>query len=334
MPADRRALIVGINQYAAPGLDLQAAVPDARGIAALLRRHADDTPNYDCRLLTDTMEDGTPITRAALRRAVREVFADYDGDVLLYFSGHGVLTKAGGYLCTADAETDDWGIPMDEVVGEANRSKARDILLILDCCHSGQIANPALLQPNGADPLALLREDMTVIAASRPPQEALEAGGHGLFTRAILDALDGGAADHLGWVTAPAIYGYAERRFGAFDQRPVYKSHTTRFTVVRQCAPLIERFKLARLVELFPAPDHRYPLERGHEPEDEHGNVTGPVDAEKVAIATLFKEYRDAGLVRATVPGEDFYWVARRSHTVELTLRGREYWRLVRDGRI
>lgn len=334
MAADRRALIVGINQYQAPGLNLQAAVPDAKAMEKLLHWHSDGTPNYDTRLLTDKLEDGTPITRPALREAVQEVFDDFDGDVLLYFSGHGVLTKAGGYLCTFDSAPNDWGIPMDEVVGIATHSNARDILLILDCCHSGQIANPALLQHNGGDPLALLREDMTVIAASRQPQVAVEAGGHGLFTQAILDALDGGAADHLGWVTAPSIYGYAERRFGAFDQRPVYKSHTTRFTVVRQCAPLIERLKLTHLVKLFPAPDYKYPLERGHEPEDEHGNITGPKDDGKIAIAKLFKEYRDAALVRATVPGEDFYWIARRGHTVELTARGREYWRLVRDGRI
>ena len=42
---------------------------------------------------------------------------------------------------------------------------------------------------------------------------------------------------------------------------------------------------------------------------------------------------RDAGLLKATVPGEDLYYVAQRSHTVELTLFGKEYWRHV-EGRV
>jgi hypothetical protein len=335
MPADRRALVVGVNSYQVPDNDLDGAVADAQEIADRLRRHEDETPNYDIRLLLDRMESGDPITRASLSQACQEVFSDFDGDVLVYFSGHGVLTNTGGYLCTFDAAPNDWGVKMDDIVLWASQSRARDILLILDCCHSGDIANPAMFQGRaGTDPLALLRENMTVIAASRPSQAAVEAGGHGLFTAAVLDALDGGAADHMGWVTAPAIYGYVERRFGAFDQRPVYKSHATRLNVVRHCAPLIERFKLYDLLEHFPHEGFRYPLDPEYEPEDEFGNVHEPVNEQKVAIAQLFKDYRDAGLLKTSTPGEQFYWVARRSHTVELTPRGREYWRLVKHQRI
>ena len=101
-----------------------------------------------------------------------------------------------------------------------------------------------------ASPVA---RDMTVIAASLRSQSAVEANGSGVFTTAIVNALKGAAADPIGWVTAPSIYAYVERRFGAFDQRPVYKSYATGVRVVRKCAPLIERFKLRRLVELFPA---------------------------------------------------------------------------------
>ena len=168
--------------------------------------------------------------------------------------------------------------------------------------------------------MALLRENVTIIAASRGSEVSLEAGGHGLFTAAVIDALDGGAADHMGWVTAPSIYGDVERRFGAWDQRPVYKSHTTRVTVVRECAPLIDRLKLRQLVKWFPNQDYRYPLDPEYEPDDEYGNRHEPVNDEKVAIAQLFKEYRDAGLLKSSKPNKQLFWTARRSHTVELTL--------------
>ena len=98
--------------------------------------------------------------------------------------------------------------------------------------------------------------------------------------------------------------------------------------------PLIERLKLLELIEHFPSVNYKYELDPEHEPEDEHGNFHEPVNHEKVAIAKLFKEYRDSGLLKPSTPGEQLYWTARRYHTVELTNRGREYWNLVKDGKI
>jgi hypothetical protein len=329
----RRALLVGINTYQSTS-NLDACVADAQSMSEVLSRHKDGKINYACRALLDRMEDGLPITRAALRQACQDLF-EFDGDTILYFSGHGVLTHVGGYLCTTDAQVNDWGIPMQEIVDLAIRSRARNIVLILDCCHSGDVANPALLhQRGGGNPLAAIREGMTVIAASRDRQVAVEAAGHGLFTAAVLDALDGGAADHMGWVTAPAVYAYVSRRFGGWDQRPVFKSNVADVPILRECEPLIDRLKLHRLVQLFPTADHVYPLDPEHEPEDEHGNVKEPINRAKMEIAQLFKEYRDAGLLRPSDAKQQLYWVARRSGTVELTRRGKEYWWLVRNERV
>lgn len=335
MDIERRALVVGIDTYKNAS-KLSGCVADADAVGKLLEQNADERPNYLCRVLLDNMEDGQPITRAGLRGACEELFANFKGDVLFYFSGHGVLTSFGGHLCAFDSQKNDWGIPMQEIVEMAINSTARDIIMILDCCHSGDIADPTILNKRGGDPLAVLRENMTVIAASLKAQPSVEAGGHGLFTASLLDALDGGAADHMGWVTASSIYAYVERRFGSWAerQRPVYKSYATSVKVVRECAPLIDRLKLRRLVELFPAQDYKYQLSPKHEPEDEHGKLHKPVDKEKVAIAQLFKEYRDAGLLKPSTPGEQLFWTARRRHTVELTTRGREYWWLVKNRKI
>jgi len=303
-------------------------------MAEILSRHKDGEKNFDCRVWLDQAEDGCSITRPKLRAALNELF-NFSGDVLLYFSGHGFLSETGGLLCTSDATKDDWGIPMQEVVDLALRSSAGQILLILDCCHSGDIANPATMNREPAkSPLATLRENMTVIAASRATEGAIEAGGHGLFTAALLDALEGGAADHMGFVTAPAIYGYISRRFTAWDQRPVYKTNATEVFSVRECEPLIDRLQLRELTTHFPTADHKYQLDPEYEPEDEHGNVKEPVNSQKVAIAQLFKSYRDAGLLRSSDPKLQFYWVARRSETVELTPRGKEYWWLLINDKI
>ena len=329
----RRALLVGINSYEATS-SLSACVADAHAMTEVLCRHKDGKINYACRPLLDRMENGDPITRPNLREACQKLF-EFDGDVLFYFSGHGVLTNVGGYLCTTDARPNDWGVPMQEVIELAARSNSKNLLLILDCCHSGDVANPAVLnQRGGSNPLAVLREGMTVIAASRDQQVAIENDGHGLVTAAILDALEGGAADHLGWVTPSSIYAYVSRRFGGWDQRPVFKSNVIDVPVVRECEPLIDRLKLHRLVVLFPTVDHQYRLDPEFEPEDEHGNVKKPVNQTKVDIAHLFKSYRDAGLLRPSDPKQQLYWTARKKGTVELTPRGREYWWLVKNEKI
>jgi len=328
----RRALIVGINWYGGFN-DLHSCVADAKAMAEFLSRHKDGERNFDCNLLLGQRGDGAPLTRPKLRVALKELFS-FDGDVLLYFAGHGFLSETGGALCTSDFASDDPGIPMQEVVELALRSPARQILLILDCCHAGDLANSATNKGTGKNPLATLREDMTVIAASRAAQEADEDDGHGLFTGALLDALEGGAADHMGIVTAPSLYTYVSRRFTAWDQRPVYKTNATEVLSVRRCEPLIERLKLQKLATFFPAADDKFRLDPEYDPEDEHGNVRDPVNHEKVAIGRLFKDYRDAGLLRASDPSLQLYWVARRSGTVELTPRGREYWWLVAKNKI
>jgi hypothetical protein len=329
----KRALVIGINSYAHAS-QLRGCVADAEAMSKVLERDADLEPNYECRTLLDKMEDGSPITRAALYKACDELFTDARDDVLLFFSGHGMLTQFAGYLCAYDSDKNDWGVPMDLIMAMANASAAPHILIILDCCHAGEFANPSLLPANGQNPLALLRENMTVMAASLRSQASVELNGNGVFTKAVVNALQGGAADPMGWVTAPAIYAYVERRFGAFDQRPVYKSYATGVRVIRRCAPLIERFHLRSLIELFPTEDYLYQMDPEYEPEDEHGNVHEPVNKEKVGIAKLFKTYRNAGLLGPTIPDEQLYWTARLSHTAELTQRGREYWWLVKNKKL
>ena len=326
----RRALVVGINHYvnAAP---LAGCVPDAEQVAALLGNDENGDPNFECDLML-APDAGSAINRTTLRAALRRLFSpDFRGEVLFYFSGHGAIETVGGYLATSDAEGDDIGIPMTELIELANASNACDICLVLDCCHSGALGN---VGGGGQNAFANMREGTTIIAASGAEQVAMEQGGHGVFTSAIIDALSGGAADHMGWVTPPSIYAYVERRFGAWDQRPVYKTHTDHLAVVRKCAPLIDSADLRKLTTYFPNSNDRYTLDPEFEPEDEHGNVSGPMNEEKVAIAHLFKRYRDAGLLRPFIEGEQLYWTARRGHEVALTPRGKEYWGLVNRGRV
>src|SRR5438105_4593013 len=133
----RRALVVGIDHYE----DLPALTAcgrDATAMAAILSQHQDGRPNFDCVFAVDALESGEPLTRAALREALQQLFATQH-HVLFYFSGHGAPARSGGLLCTVDGRPNDWGIAMSEVVDLANQSSCLDALIILDCCHAGDM---------------------------------------------------------------------------------------------------------------------------------------------------------------------------------------------------
>ena len=110
----RRALIVGIDNYV--GAPLQGCVKDANAIAGVLETHGSGAPNFDSRLMTSPSED---ITKAVLREAIERLFATECEIALLYFSGHGYIRSADGYIVTTDFERYDEGISMTEILGIA-----------------------------------------------------------------------------------------------------------------------------------------------------------------------------------------------------------------------
>lgn len=71
----KRALVVGINTYTPPVSQLSGCIADAEAMGKVLERNVDGNQLRMPRT-SDNMEDGKPITRAALRRACTELFAD------------------------------------------------------------------------------------------------------------------------------------------------------------------------------------------------------------------------------------------------------------------
>ena len=321
----RRALLIGIDQYDNIS-SLKGCVNDALDMKEVLERHEDGSRNYDCRVLTSP--GPKPITRPFLREQWADLFENFGGDVLFYFSGHGSPTNVGGYLVTQDGATGDPGLAMNDLLTLANKSKAKSILLILDCCFSGDLGNPPTLQGDGSiENQALLREGLTILAASRPAQIASEVGGHGVFTNLVLGALKGGASDVRGRVSAASIYAYVEQALGAWDQRPVYKSHADRLPPVRYCNAWVPDSLLRELTAIFEKPDSVFLMDPSFEDTEPTRNQ------ENVEVFNKFKTLRNARLL-TTQESKDLYYVALESKGVQLTPLGQFYWELVNRGRI
>ncbi len=318
----RRALCVGIDEYHSG--PLQGCVSDAERIAAVLETNYDGTPNFDCRTLTAPLGKGlNVVTRTVLRERIESLFRDQADVALLHFSGHGTINNLDGYLVTQDARKYDEGVAMGEVLKRANDSKAAEVVIFLDCCFSGALGNT----PTIDNTKALLREGVSILTASRGDQPSVESGGGGLFTSLVIDSLEGGAADVLGHVSAPSVYSYVETALGAWDQRPLFKSHVSRLVPLRRCAPPIDRATLQRLPILFPLPAEDLLLAPAYEP-------TSPTaDPAKVVV---FKDLQALSRVHLVVPcdAEHMYGAAMNSKPCRLTPSGRYYWRLAKDHRI
>jgi len=318
----RRALCVGIDQYAA--VSLHGCVSDAKRMGDVLKRHQDCSPNFDCRLLiAPTGAETFVVTRSVLRQHLEQLFRDPADIALLHFSGHGTVNNLDGYLVTQDAKKYDEGVAMTDVLKLANDSKAREVVILLDCCFSESLGNP----PAVDNAKALLREGISILTASREDQPSVETGGGGVFTSLVVDALEGGAADLLGSVTIPAIYAYVEAALGAWEQRPLFKSHVSRVLPLRNCVPPIERSILRDLPVLFPLPAEDLPLDPSFEPDS--------LAADQAKVDTFCK-LQALNRVHLVMPinAAHMYNAAMEAKGCRLTPAGRYYWRLAKDGRI
>ena len=314
----RLALCVGIDDYR--GMPLSGCVPDARRMSMLLARHHDEAANFEVDTLT--CEEGR-VTRPALRSALVDTFHREGVDVaLFYFSGHGVLVETGGYLVTQDWEDGDWGIAMTEVVAAANRSPARERVIVLDCCHAG--AAEGLLGATGRIPL---EDGVTILAGSRASETAVTSGGAGLFTAQLADALDGGAADVRGFVSLPGAYSYVSDTMSGRDQRPLFRGSISRVSPIRRAEPALPDKLLRKLPVLFPTPSHVIPLDPSYEPTEE------PRHAENEAVLSILQQCRAARLV-VPVDHAHLYFAAMESGGCRLTPLGRLYRRMAEEGRL
>jgi hypothetical protein len=324
----KRALVVGIDDY--PNAPLSGCVADAHEMRRLLARNADGSLNYDVRLLTS---DTTVVDRRALRQQLDELFDNAGNtELLFYFAGHGVPGDVGAALISQDFDD----VPMEFVMNKANASPAPEVTLILDCCFSGDLGNPSALQPSAVAPTfrlgnALLREGVTILAASRPTEPSAEIGGHGAFTRLLIEGLEGAAGDHLGVVTPQSLYAFACRGFGAWDQRPVLKSYVSLSSGIRSCPPWLDVEVLRRLPDYFSTADAHHSLSPVYEGTRPIPEGTQPTREQE--IFDDLKQLRNAGLL-GTEDDQDLYFVALASGDVTLTPLGQYFWRLATEGKL
>lgn len=190
VPPKRWALVIGAGNYDSLG-QLRYAPADARSFAKALTEDFKFQPE-SVLTLTDENEDTRP-TVANIRASLDTVLKDprlNKGDLFVfYFSGHGVGTPKGDYLCPTDATIEnvsEVGLPVKEVIERFVKAGLRNVLVLTDACRGGE-KNTFGQELNRLSDQANIGVMLGCAPGSRSYQ--WNRVGHGYFTHFLLQAL-------------------------------------------------------------------------------------------------------------------------------------------------
>ena len=142
-------------------------------------------------------------TGTNIRREIEEWLPSVAGDdaqVMIYFAGHGIVSKGTGYLAPYDVNGQDVAASsysMEKLGSVLNdKVKGKTKVLLTDACHAG-VLNPEMDQLQHNHRMRDVKTSLISLTASRDREESFEAerygGGHGLFTYYLVKGLRGEA---------------------------------------------------------------------------------------------------------------------------------------------
>ena len=216
----KRALIIGVNrpQNDPTFAPLRSAERDANDLASAL---------HDCGFAVQSLI-GQQATTDAIRKAVARLRrqADSESDLFIAFSGHGAwIPPVAGhpdgttFLVSADYESEiatgdpNYYLSLDWWYTQLLAwDKPRSVVLALDCCFAGNVAQAAERRSIG-DAIEQHFRGVTVptgrlrayLAATVPGEKAYEDDRGGLLTQAVVACLRDKDGQGDGLVTVPAL---------------------------------------------------------------------------------------------------------------------------------
>lgn len=219
----RYALLVAINDNHIEGGDLaklEYAINDAQRLSSLLVAQGFEPP----RILTESSAERTDVIRE-LNWYARKL--DVDDEFLLFYSGHGVrnaVINKQAYWMTYGAgigSLDATAIRLSHLIDYVGEMKPLKKVILLDHCFSGDVVSAAVPPPSPEPPGAAPRDvplpplqlaraaeivrgeieqhvkpkGIVLLAAARNLAYESDTLQQGVFTKAVIDALESRVAD-------------------------------------------------------------------------------------------------------------------------------------------
>ncbi|WP_193771519.1 caspase family protein [Candidatus Magnetaquicoccus inordinatus] len=242
-------LVVGVNRYANPALNLNFAVPDAKGMLSFMMRS-----NVDIfkQVVTYEMYDGKA-TRSAISTNIGDLYKVPAQDVvMLYFAGHGKAMGDQWFFVPHELQgldgsaVQEQGISAHHFKEHVARIGAQKVILLFDACESGA-AMQAFAEFGSKRSMALLSRStgIHIATATMGTQSASELTdlGHGVFTYALLEGMKGKAdrKPRDGQVSVSELLEFVQQYVPFLSQKyetsamtPVVNSRGNNFSVAKQ----------------------------------------------------------------------------------------------------
>jgi hypothetical protein len=216
MSENRYAVLIGNSTYPKePKLpDLRCPASDVDGLAAVLQ-----SPSHGQFAETVILKDRSHFE---VMREIHRVLskAGRNDLVLLYYSGHGKLNRAGRlYLATHDTEVDALeatAVPVGGIRDFLEITSSNRVVFVLDCCFSGAAGQIFKSSVDDQLQMATKGRGTYVMTASTGIQVAQEkeSDQYSLFTKHLIAGIESGDADRDGdgLVTVDELYDYVHDR--------------------------------------------------------------------------------------------------------------------------
>ncbi|MEO1429825.1 MAG: caspase family protein [Cyanobacteria bacterium J06633_8] len=230
-------LLVGVNEYEDTGLpSLRYPALDCQGLEESLIKATEGFPNKEIVVYHDfaAKKPNLKNIRESLKKII--LYSRPNDSIMLYFSGHGMLEPGTqeAVLCFSDTSQNNLlntGLSMQELVEMLGKSAAKQQLLCLDTCHSGDMALLGAAAGSSRDaetPVSNSTQQLVSVLRQRASQSkgfcallSCDRGqkswefpelGHGVFTYYLMKGLSGEAADNNGFIDADGLYKYVYRQ--------------------------------------------------------------------------------------------------------------------------
>ncbi|WP_431554892.1 caspase family protein [Methyloceanibacter sp.] len=280
-------LAVGVNDYWDSRLQLTYAKPDADAVASAFReagkglyKSVEVTELVDGEVNNDSLEQ----TFADLSNKVRP------RDVFVFFlAGHGKTVDGHYYFIpqnfrySGEKSIVEQGVGQEKWQAWFSKIAARKSILLYDTCESGSLTQDGPLV-RGLERVAALERltramGRTILSAAQDEQPALEGyHGHGVFTFALLDALQRADTNNNNLIEITEFAGYVDAQvpevsYQAFGVRqvPQMKIVGSNFSLAHQTALQAETgmaqviskkptHVVMKLSDIYQMPDAGHPL--------------------------------------------------------------------------
>ena len=220
VPAGNRyALLIGVNEYVKPIKPLQFCVKDMELLSDCFQKLG--VPKDNIILVTDNSPAACRPTGANISRQIESVTSLMapEDQLIIAFSGHGVMVGDKSYLCPSDANLKDINsiVSRDWVFEQLEKCKAKQKVFIIDACRN-ELTFAGDRASDGAktleDPIGADTHGFILIASCDKTQKSWEHSDlkHGVFTHYFAEGLSGAAADEDGYVTIMSLFQYASSR--------------------------------------------------------------------------------------------------------------------------